>query len=211
VGGGVHSIQYSVVTKIEPAISLEHAFREGIPYDGKVMTLDGIALPPSPVFETISRSFECRFPSCINTSLLSVWYDARKRGLCLRYAEGTGSAVVRGLPIVPELQRGQWVYERDAISGMNHSLVRTTPGEVGQSVPDLRSLGDDVALLLATSSQTPPVIPLGIPLYAGPSREALKARRVGNRKNVKPCIHYLKHIVLFRAQLLCGLELQSST
>ena len=124
---------------------------------------------------------------------------------------------MRGLPSEPEVQSGQWVYHPNAMTGLDPSLQRTTPGEamsdlgcsgddVGD-VMDVSCLGDNFASVLEVSAQTPHVIPL----YPALARDDLKSRRVGNRKIVKPCIHYLKHIVLFRAQLFCGLELRNST
>jgi hypothetical protein len=89
-----------------------------------------------------------------------------------------------------------------ATSLIRRALLQTKRGGKGKATSLIRR-----ADLRDVPSQTLTVLPL----YPTLAREELKAPRVFNRKSVKACIHYLKHIVLFRAQLLCGLKFRIST
>jgi hypothetical protein len=160
----------------------EHLFGEG-----------AISLLPNGCFQFLTAPSTSK---CIKVSPLVICYcDERLAEADVRFP----------IPLRFVLLVRRWfmrVGKGKATSLIRRALLQTKRGGKGKATSLIRR-----ADLRDVPSQTLTVLPL----YPTLAREELKAPRVFNRKSVKPCIHYLKHIVLFRAQLLCGLKFRIST
>jgi hypothetical protein len=108
-------IQLTVVTRASPVITLYNAFMAGIPYCGSVTDAAGKKIKPRPALQTITRGFECYFPSMLCDDLISCFYDPAQRAMCLLYSEGEGrNSLIRGGPIGSTHRRGEWLFVESA-------------------------------------------------------------------------------------------------